>query len=606
MGESSVRNRPAISGGDDVRLRDAIAHYSRGDMAGAVRIVEQASKRAGQSATLCRGFALILLAAGKFEAACVWFDRLLAHAPSDPAALSGKGMALLGASQPRKAIKYFDRALAIHPIEPEVHYNRGVALRELGEFEAALNAFATASEQRSAYVTALKARCSLLERLGRYEEGLGWSQKLLDASPGDAQAHFQHANLLRELRCYAEAIDAYSKTLTLDPDHRQALYNRGIAFQDAGRSELSVADIEAFLALEPQNVEALVAKANALQSVGRLDDARATYRAAVLQRPILSRAAGKSPSEFRSLFIFEPLGGNTPIDDLISQAPFESNMLMLLPEAAVDASSLPGDVVVNLISDVDKSAAALEVCEALVEGLAKPIVNHPSKALLTGRADIARALSNISDCHMPVTRDYSVPDLAEAIRQREFQIAHPLIIRAAGTHGGEEMELVDSDAGLDRYLKSTQAAKVYVTDYADYRSGDGYFRKYRIMFVGEQALPYHLAIGSQWKVHHASTDMLNHPWMQEEEAKFLNDPHSVLSPAHYAALHQIQAKVGLEFFGIDCAIDRSDRLVIFEVNASMLVHLRNESFPYKTEAVVRIKTAFWDLLRERATRKAAA
>ena len=38
------------------------------------------------------------------------------------------------------------------------------------------------------------------------------------------------------------------------------------------------------------------------------------------------------------------------------------------------------------------------------------------------------------------------------------------------------------------------------------------------------------------------------------------------------ALQAIQQRIGLEYFGIDCGMDRSGNLVVFEVNASMLVH----------------------------------
>jgi hypothetical protein len=39
---------------------------------------------------------------------------------------------------------------------------------------------------------------------------------------------------------------------------------------------------------------------------------------------------------------------------------------------------------------------------------------------------------------------------------------------------------------------------------------------------------------------------------------------------------------------------------VFEVNASMLVHGRNQQFPYKTAAVERIKQAFHALLERLA------
>jgi len=38
--------------------------------------------------------------------------------------------------------------------------------------------------------------------------------------------------------------------------------------------------------------------------------------------------------------------------------------------------------------------------------------------------------------------------------------------------------------------------------------------------------------------------------------------------------------------------------VVFEVNASMLVHGQNDDFPYKTPFVQRIKAAFDEMLRK--------
>ena len=137
-------------------------------------------------------------------------------------------------------------------------------------------------------------------------------------------------------------------------------------------------------------------------------------------------------------------------------------------------------------------------------------------------------------------------------------------------------------------------------EYVDYASNDRYFRKYRFIFVGEEILPYHLAIFDDWKVHHDSTDMANQPWMQREEAAFLADPRTVFTPAHERALRAVRDRIGLDYFGIDCAIDRRGELLVFEVNASMLVHEDNAEFPYKDPAVRAIKQAFDAMLKQRA------
>ncbi len=72
------------------------------------------------------------------------------------------------------------------------------------------------------------------------------------------------------------------------------------------------------------------------------------------------------------------------------------------------------------------------------------------------------------------------------------------------------------------------------------------------------------------------------------------------APSHYETLRAIRDRIGLDFFGIDCGLDRDGTLVVFEVNASMLVHEHNEAFPYKDPYVRAIKQAFDAMLAETA------
>ena len=109
-----------------------------------------------------------------------------------------------------------------------------------------------------------------------------------------------------------------------------------------------------------------------------------------------------------------------------------------------------------------------------------------------------------------------------------------------------------------------------------------------------------MAIGADWKVHHATTDMANQGWMRDEERSFLVDPDATFTARHRTSLRAIRASMGLDVFGIDCALDRDGNLVAFEVNTSMLLHDRNEGFPYKAPHVLAIKRTFDALLAERA------
>jgi glutathione synthase/RimK-type ligase-like ATP-grasp enzyme len=58
------------------------------------------------------------------------------------------------------------------------------------------------------------------------------------------------------------------------------------------------------------------------------------------------------------------------------------------------------------------------------------------------------------------------------------------------------------------------------------------------------------------------------------------------------ALRTIATRIGLEYFGVDCGLNTSGDLVLFEVNASMLVHAEDGELAYKNPYIGRIKTAF--------------
>jgi glutathione synthase/RimK-type ligase-like ATP-grasp enzyme len=176
----------------------------------------------------------------------------------------------------------------------------------------------------------------------------------------------------------------------------------------------------------------------------------------------------------------------------------------------------------------------------------------------------------------------------------------PLLVRVAGTHGGDDFDKFDDWDGIVDFVADNPEVTYYVIEFIDYRSADGFFRKYRVIFVDGEIFPYHLAIHDDWKVHHFRTDMANHAWMRQEEERFLEDMGRVLDAAHQDALRAIAKVTGLDYGGVDCGIDRDGQIVVFEANASMLVHNEaSEVFTYKNQYISRIKDAFDGMLHLR-------
>jgi tetratricopeptide (TPR) repeat protein len=370
-------------------------------------------------------------------------------------------------------------------------------------------------------------------------------------------------------------------------------------------TDQSIRHFEAAFAANPSDAESLYWIGAVRQALGDDTAAQHAYARAAQIQPLIRRPAAKSPADFRVLALYAPFAGNTPSSFLFKDTDFETDTLALLPSGAplVTFPKEDIDLVVNLISDADQAADVLPLAADLAAQLSKRTVNEPAKIMQTTRDAVADLLLGMPGCRIPkIQRLKAGTDCSVAAREAALPFPFPLLARPCGTHGGDDFEKIADGSALAAFLAQRGDHDHYLIEYVDYRSADGYFRKYRFIFVGDQVLPYHLAVGSDWKLHHDSTDMEDHVWMQQEEAAFLEDPATAFNIAHRAALHAIRERIGLDFFGIDCGVDGAGNLVVFEVNASMLVHEGNEKFPYKDPFVQNIRIAFHDMLRTLASR----
>jgi tetratricopeptide (TPR) repeat protein len=441
------------------------------------------------------------------------------------------------------------------------------------------------------------------------------------------------------LRCgqHQTAIELYLQALKLNPRHWAARANmvqalmaakqyliakailielKGERPQDAsihhllGKSLFELNEIDAALtsfqeafALHPRDSESINWIGALKQLQGDPAGAQAAYAESARIQPLIRRAAVKQPAEFRVLALYAPFGGNTPTEYLFHDTFFDTDTLSLFASREYDTVTLGQNVqlVINLISDADQTEALLPLAGELVDRFGLPTVNHPRRVQQTTRDAVAKLLQGIPGCRIPqALRLKAGADCSEAALKAVLPFASTVLVRPVGTHGGDDFEKVEDVAALSAFLSQRPDHDHYLIEYIDYLSADGHFRKYRFIFIDDQILPYHLCIGHDWKLHHINTDMANQPWMQQEETAFLNDSASVFGPAQHQALQAIRQRVGLDYFGIDCGLDGSGNVVVFEVNASMLVHARNEGFLYKTPAVERIKRAYDAMLRKLA------
>jgi len=385
------------------------------------------------------------------------------------------------------------------------------------------------------------------------------------------------------------------------PQDAQVRQRLGRACYELNEPDAALAHFRQAVALDPNDAESFYWIGGISQALGDLAAAQAAYASGARISPLIRRQAVKSPPDFRVLALYAPFAGNTPAEFLFKDAAYDTDTLALLAASEIDAAALGDvDIVVNLISDADQAAAELPIAAALAAQLGKPVINDPAKIAGTTRDAVANLLPDIEGCRIPgILRLDAGADVSVAALKALVPFPFPLLARPAGTHGGDDFEKIETIEALSDFLRPRDGDH-YLIEYVDYGSADDYYRKYRFIFVDDQILPYHLAIGRDWKLHHDSTDMGDHEWMQREEAAFLENPGAVFDAGHMGSLRAIRERIALDYFGIDCGLDRDGRLVVFEVNASMLVHADNGAFSYKDPYVRAIKAAFDAMLQRRA------
>jgi hypothetical protein len=432
-------------------------------------------------------------------------------------------------------------------------------------------------------------------------------RQVLALEPKHWVAQLKLAHVLKLSKDYDAALEILQSLALQQPDNPLVHKEFGRVFFALEQLDDAIRCFQQVLRLNPRDADAHHWLASIEHMRGNAASSRQHFQRTAELNPLLRVPAVTQPASFSILLLFAPGAANTPPTALVQMAEYDSYFLVLLANVEYDVPQLQrqASLVVNLVSDVDQGREILLVAEALIERLGLPVVNHPRKIMTTDRESIARLLSGIPACLVPRMQFFPHERLAAA-NQTELLEHFPLpfLVRVAGAHGGHDFDKVEQLPALAVFVGKHPGADFYLSQYVDYQSADGLFRKYRFIFVADEILPYHLAIGNGWKVHHGTTDMANQPWMQREEEAFLNNPTSVFNAQQFATLRSIQQAVGLDFFGIDCALDREGNVVVFEVNASMLVHRENASFAYKTPHVDRIKAAFDAMLRNRASPKA--
>ena len=480
----------------------------------------------------------------------VFLRDLLAADPDAAPVRAALAAALLAAGALEDAIAEASRALAVAPALPDARLTRAEAYRRLGDPAAALGDLrhaAALAPDRAAICHALGIALAETDALPEAASALRRAAAL---APGDAAVAASLGSVLLRQGEFAPAEAATRAALRLDPG----------------------------LAIAHRNLAALLE--------ARDPPAAARHRDLGFAGRSLEIIAAAAPRR-RVLVIAATGDGNIPLGHLL--APRHTTVLRwYVAYAAPDQDrALPAyDLILNAIGDADRMPVLPAAAARLLAAPPRPLLNPPARVARTARDALPALLADIPGLLVPPTR-------------RDAAVPLPALLRPIGAHGGQGVRLVHAEAELAAALT---AGPAFATSAVDCRDSDGFWRKYRVIFVDRVPYAYHLAIAPRWLVHYWTAGMEADPARRAEEARFLADPRAVLGARAWAALEAVGARLDLDFAGIDFGRLADGTLVLFEANATMLVHPETApSFAYRNPAVARILAAFERMLAVRSS-----
>ena len=560
-------------------LGQAQGHHAAHRLAEAERLYRQVLHAApGHAAALSLLGLILVERPGAETEAEVVLSCVLAQRPADAPSLYGLGRLKARQGDDAAAAGLFRQAIEAAPNLAAAHNELGVALNGLGEPEAALAAL----------------------------------DRAIALDPGFGPAHGNRGAVLSDLGRFAEAADAELEALELaPPDHAAAraglLKTLVRTANKAGRVDLALAAARSEHEAHPDDPDIVEQLAEALEADGRPEDALALRNDHARRQGARLGGAGEA-GEARVLVLGAVGSGHVPLRYLLDTGRFATLTLGLLspdqPDAPLGELTIEQlqavEVVFNTLADADRDHGQLAAAARLCAALGKPVVNPPGEIAKTARDRAETLFAGIGGLIVPAVRSARRDDLAQTA------INAPLLVRPAGDHGGENLVLLRSEADKAAYLAARPPERLILTEFHDFRSPDGLWRKYRLIFVDRRPWPYHLAIGEDWLVHYWRAEMARAAWKKAEEERFLDDWRGVFGEAAAAAVDEIGRRLDLDYAGIDCALTADGRLVLFEANAAILLHLDEPeaSFPYKHRHVPQIREAFSRLLAARAQRGA--
>lgn len=363
--------------------------------------------------------------------------------------------------------------------------------------------------------------------------------------------------------------------------------------------------LSARVTADPRDAAALFDLATLLHIAGNPEGA-AQARAAALQlrRSFAVRHGDGSGPCLLALMTPGDFMANTPVDFLLEG----SNVTLWLhhvdPAAETLADLPPHDAAILAIGEAPGHREILARLERLLPDYPGRMLNGaPARIAALTRDGVAAMLADLPGVLCPPTvragRDALAPIAAGApLSGLHPGLTWPLVVRPLGSHAGAGLEKILDALHLADLLAETETAAFFLAPFVDYRGRDGLFAKARVVLIDGKPYPSHYALSSDWIVHYLSAGMAEEPAKRAAEQAWFESFDDGFARRHAAAFAAMQERIGLDYWGLDCAETTDGRLLVFEVDTALIVHDMDDPqvFPYKPPAMRRLFQDFVSLV----------
>lgn len=542
---------------------------------------------------------------GRVGKAAKLYERLLQRNPGHPQALLLLGVLRSEAADLDGAEALFRRRLADDPADSFTLHNLAKLFQRRGDDTAAIELFRKAA-RGTPFAPTFNDLGVSLHRTGNLDAALAAFDRAIQLDPTYVMAHSNRGLVLTDLERPQDAAAAFQQVIALTPDSAEAWCHLGTAYHRGGNLAEAETACHRAVALDTNCIDAYLQLSLTLDRLHRPEEAENYGTEWARRQRVATKPCVTGKPEARILVVAGSRMCNVPTEFLLSNRRFETTTVHLLPPGSATPDEVAAlqhlpkvDIAFNAIGEVDRGDVFFPEARTLCAGLDCPVLNQPDTMGRTRRDRVPTLLAGIPNLVLPETRRVNRAELTALAQRTEWP--ETLLVRPIGDHGGDDLKRISAPADLAAYLDVIRTEEHYLTRYWEYRSPDGHYRKYRFVFVDREAFSYHLAIADDWLVHYWRADMTRAAWMRAEEEAFLANYEQAFPGALAETIREIGRRLDLDYGGIDCALTQDGRVLLFEANATMLVHLadRHADFAYKTPYVNRIFDAMSGMIARR-------